>query len=224
MRIWPITDVGSGEVVSWQIGGFIDRAPMTVWIDGRGQPSDLARHTPSGYTTGEWRGATLVTTTTHIQDGYLTRNGIPISNRATLTMYLTRHGDLLTVFGVLQDPVYLSAPYVLSNSFVYDATAPVSDPPATCTPQEELPELNDGHIPSYLSAEANPSLMYETQQFAIPHQAALGGPETMLPEYAKKIATKYVAPAGYCKVACCGGLGDDLEFESKVLKCGFPPD
>lgn len=224
MRIWPSTDSATGEVVAWQIGGFIDRAPMTIWMDGRARPSALARSTPSGYTTGVWRGATLVTTTTHMQDGYLTRNGVPISNRATLTMYLTRHGDLLSVFGVLQDPVYLSAPYALSGSFVYDATATVADPPATCTPQEEVPALNDGHIPSYLSPQANPSLMRETQEFAIPHQAALGGPETMLPEYAKQIATQYVTPSGYCKIACCGGLGDDQEFELKVLKCGLPAD
>ena len=52
-----------------------------------------------------------MTTTTHIQDGSLYRNGVPNSDKEVFTMYITRHGDdELSITAVVQDPVYLTPP------------------------------------------------------------------------------------------------------------------
>src|SRR5579884_2808127 len=90
LEIWPTKRL-DGSVLAWNIGGSIDRAPMTVWIDGRPSPDPQAANTPTGFTTGHWQGDTLVTTTTHVQDGYLYRNGVPSSDREVFTMFITRH-------------------------------------------------------------------------------------------------------------------------------------
>ena len=50
------------------------RADRTIWMDGRPHPSKYAPHTWAGFTTGEWRGSTLVTTTTHLKWGWVRRN------------------------------------------------------------------------------------------------------------------------------------------------------
>ena len=52
LKIWSDTDPVKGGVISWTIGGWEDRAPMTIWMDGRPQPSKNAEHTRSGFTTG----------------------------------------------------------------------------------------------------------------------------------------------------------------------------
>ena len=44
-----------------------------------------------------------------------------------------------------------------------------------------------------------------TERYNIPLEAVLGGPETMYPEYRKKLKDKYVLPPP-CKQFCGGGL------------------
>ena len=45
------------------------------------------------------------------------------SDRATLTYRFTRHGELLTLTGILEDPVYLAEPYVLTEVLKLDPNA-----------------------------------------------------------------------------------------------------
>jgi len=76
-----------------------------------------ARATPTGPRTGELR-----TVTTQMRPGYLRRNGVPYSDQARLTEHwATIHepGDVvyLIVTTILEDPVYLAAPYVRSYQF-----------------------------------------------------------------------------------------------------------
>ena len=49
----------------------------------------------------------LTVTTTHLKEGYLRRNGLPRSDKATLVEHWIRHGDFLTVTAIVTDPVYL---------------------------------------------------------------------------------------------------------------------
>src|SRR5437016_7128065 len=86
-----------GTVISWTIGAWEDRAPLTIWMDGRPQPSTYAEHTRAGFTTGTWDGTTLVAYTTHIKAGFLRKTGPPNSDEATITWRFARHDDLLTV-------------------------------------------------------------------------------------------------------------------------------
>lgn len=228
-EIWPTKRL-DGSVLAWNIGGSIDRLPVTIWMDGRPHPSAQAAHTPGGFTTGHWQGDTLVTTTTHLQDGQLTRNGLPSSNREVFKMFITRHEDLLTITGVIDDPLYLSAPYVLSAVFSTGPSVEVGNFPAmhsTCTPAEEEASTSNesadnDKVPSYLTPPAG-SVMYATKTYGIPHDAALGGEQTMYPDYIETVQPRYRQPREYCTIDCCGSQHADgqliTDFNLKVLQC-----
>ena len=69
------------------------------------------------------RATTLVAYTTHIKAGALRRNGAPSSDEATMTTHFIRHGDILTVLEIIDDPIYLTEPELVSKSFQPDTTA-----------------------------------------------------------------------------------------------------
>jgi hypothetical protein len=224
VEIWPTKRL-DGSVLAWNIGGGIDRMPMTIWMDDRPPPGPQAANTPAGFTIGHWQGDTLVTTTTHIQDSYVYRNGVPSSDREVFTMFITRHDNLLTITGVVHDPVYLTAPYVLSAVFTFDPTTAAgsaSTVDATCTPEEEADSAIGDRVPSYLKPPAD-ILTYTTKLYGIPQEATLGGEQTMYPEFISRIARQYRRPQGYCTVDCCGSQGQDgrslITFNVKVLQC-----
>ena len=67
-------------------------------------------------------GSSLRVVTTNMRAGYLRKNGVPYSERATVTEHfdvapLPDGGQLLLVTSVVDDPVYLNAPYVVSPHF-----------------------------------------------------------------------------------------------------------
>src|SRR5437867_1612866 len=71
-----------------------------IYMDARPHPPAYAPHTWTGFSTGEWVGNTLKVTTTHLKDGYLRRGGPQTSDMYTMTEFLTRHGDILTIVQV----------------------------------------------------------------------------------------------------------------------------
>ncbi len=197
LKIWNETDPLTGKTVAWVIGAWETRGPMTIWMDGRPHPSKNAAHSQAGFTTGTWDGDVLTAYTTHMKTGYIRRNGGPISDQATITTHLIRHGDMLTVATMLEDPIYLTEPYFLSRTFVItQALANSGGPP--CIPGDE--GLEAERVPHYLP-EKNPFLDEMTKIYNIPREAALGGPETMYPEFRDKIKDKFVIPAR-CKRNC----------------------
>ena len=60
----------------------------------------------------------LKVTTTHLKEGWLRRNGLPRSDRATLVEYWIRNDDYLTLVTVVKDPVYLTEPLVRTSDWV----------------------------------------------------------------------------------------------------------
>ena len=197
----PITQ----KLVAWKIAGWIDRDGTTIWMDGRPHPSKYAPHTHGGFTTGTWDGDTLTAVTTHFKMGDIKRHTSFSSDRATLTYRFTRRGDLMTVTGILEDPVYLAEPYVLTEVFRLDpAASPL--PLTACEPIEELPHLheNPALVPHYLPGK-NPWVNELTENRNIPLDAVLGGPHTMYPEYRKTLKDKYTPPTN-CR-DCGGGRG-----------------
>jgi hypothetical protein len=65
---------------------------------------------------------TLEVVTTRMAPGYLRRNGVPYSERATLTEYFERVAgangvEYLVVLSVLEDPQYLARPVITSSNF-----------------------------------------------------------------------------------------------------------
>jgi hypothetical protein len=195
----PITQ----KLVAWKIAGWIDRDATTIWMDGRPRPSTYAPHSHGGFTLGEWEGEVLTAVTTHFKLGDMKRHRGMSSDQATLTYRFYRHGDILTLVGFLEDPVYLAEPFVLTESFRLDQVTTLF-PLTACEPIEELPSLheNPGLVPHYLPGK-NPFVNEMTQKRGIPLEAVLGGPETMYPEFRKKIKDKYVMPPP-CKQGCGG--------------------
>jgi hypothetical protein len=187
----PITQ----RLLGWKIAGWGDRDVTMIWMDGRPHPSKYAPHSHGGFTTGEWEGDTLTAFATHFKLGDIKRHRAFSSDQATLTYRFNRHGDILTVTGILEDPVYLAEPYVLTEVFRL-TTNPNNFPLTACEPIEELPRLheNPALVPHYLPGR-NPAQNEVTERYNIPLEAVFGGPDTMYPEYRKKLKDKYVAPA-----------------------------
>jgi hypothetical protein len=153
-------------------------------MDGRPHPSQYAEHTRAGFTTGHWEGNTLVARTTHMKAGFLKKIGVPSSDRAVMTTRYFRHGDFLTVLAVIDDPIYLVEPWILSKSFQLSAT-PISPigPPCVTTYEASVES-----VPHYIP-EKNPFVDEMTIKYRVPLEAVLGVPETLYPEYRKRMET-----------------------------------
>jgi hypothetical protein len=183
LKIGSETDPVKGNVISYSIGAWEDRPAITIWMDGRPHPSRYAEHTRAGFTTGAWEGNTLVTRTTHIKAGFLRKTGAPSSDEATMTARFYRHGDILTVLAIVEDPIYLAQPWLVSRSFQVSATplSPIGPPCVSAY------EGNTGETAPHYLPEKNPFVDEATEKYGIPRDAAVGKPETLYPEYRKKI-------------------------------------
>ncbi len=78
-------------------------------------------------------GGSLRVVTTNMRSGYLRKNGVPYSERATVTEHfdvapLPDGGALLLVTSIVEDPVYLNAPYVVSPHFKKEPDGSKWDP------------------------------------------------------------------------------------------------
>jgi hypothetical protein len=188
LKIWSDTDPLKGNVISYTIGAWEDRPPITIWMDGRPHPSKYAGHTRAGFTTGAWEGNTLVAYTTHLNAGFLRKTGAPSSDEATMTTRFYRHGDIMTVLAIVEDPIYLAEPFLVSRSFQMSAAllSPIG-PPCVTTYEAKTGETAPHYLP-----EKNPFVDEMTTKYGVPREAAVGTPETLYPEYRKKISP--VAP------------------------------
>lgn len=205
LKFWSEAEPVNGRIISWNLAGAIDKTPRTIWMDGRPHPPADAPHTFAGFSTGEWVGNTLVVTTTHMKASPMRRNGVPLSDRATQTEYIVKHGDIITLTAVVDDPAYLTEPQVISRSFQMDPTAQINTYPAPCTPAIEAPGLSDGAVPHYLQGE-NPFLTEMSRRYGLPQYATQGGAETLYPEFRKMLQKDYQRPAS-CGRYCCGWQG-----------------
>ena len=186
------------NVVSYTIGGTFRRADRTIYMDGQPHPREYAPHTWAGFTTGEWRGNTLVTTTTHMKWGWIRRNGVPASDQSTVTTFYTRIGDVLTITWIVHDPIYLTEPYIKSADFIVQPieTADFRVEPADrgsrnnlfnkCFNREEIARPDRHYVPHYLPGQ-NPFIGELAKKYGIPVEATLGGAATAYPEYRDKL-------------------------------------
>ena len=191
LRIWEERDPKSEALLA--IKNYIStyEQTRTIWMDGRPHPPEYAAHTWQGFSTGKWEGDMLTVTTTHIKQGWIRRNGLPESDRATLIEHFIRHGDYLTHISIVTDPVYLTEPLIKSQNFVLNPRVlPAQAWLWPCEPVVEVANrpLGDDHVdvPHYLPGQ-NPFVNEFATQFGIPLDATLGGAETMYPEYIVKL-------------------------------------
>ncbi|HEV8395623.1 MAG TPA: hypothetical protein VGQ37_15195 [Vicinamibacterales bacterium] len=75
-------------------------------------------------TSARWgsRSQSLEVVTTNLRDGYLRKNGVPYSDKTTLTEYFDRFSEpdgqeWFTVTTIVNDPVHLATPFVTTTDF-----------------------------------------------------------------------------------------------------------
>jgi hypothetical protein len=183
LRIASTVDPVSQEVISWDITVMWGVQQRNIYMDGRPHPSPNAQHTWQGFSTGEWEGDMLKVTTTHLKEGWIRRNGLPRSEKATLTEFFARHGDYLTLVTIVKDPVYLTEPLVRTSNWVVDPGFQLS--PFSCIPAVEIGRPR-GTTPHYLPG-TNPYLTEFAEKHGIPVDASRGGAGTMYPEYLPRL-------------------------------------
>jgi hypothetical protein len=192
LRIWEERDPQTQAVVA--IRHYISNYEQnrTIYMDGRAHPPDFAAHSWMGFSTGKWDGDILTVTTTHIKQGWHRRNGIPSSDRITLTEHFLRHGNLLTHVTIVSDPDYLTEPLIKSQEFIRSENITGagggigSNWLYPCEYVVEVTARSPGEVPSYMPGE-NPAVGDFARRVGIPLPAALGGAETMYPEYRQRL-------------------------------------
>jgi hypothetical protein len=195
MRLSTIVDDASQRATALVIyrAGVPGSTTRTIWLDGRDRPPEFAAHTWQGFSTGRWMGEVLVVETTHLKAGFIRRNGVPVSDRATVTEHLVRHGAYITVTRIVQDPVYLEEPSVASSSWIIDPTLRIAASPAGEI-VDEVPGQGRAFVPHFLPG-ANPVLREFAAKSGLPAAATRGGPETQYPEYQRTLKDLIAAQA-----------------------------
>jgi len=152
-------------------------------MDGRPHPPAYAPHSWTGFSTGEWVGNTLKVTTTHLKDGYLKRGGPQTTDMYTMTDYITRHGDILTIITVVDDPIYLDEPYVQSTTYVSDPTASVALETCNASSFAENGGTDRHHVPHFLPGQNTALTEWLKVEDWVPVEPTRGGVKTLYPEY-----------------------------------------
>ena len=134
-------------------------------------------------------GDVLVITTTHLKTGWIRRNGIPRSDLATVTEHWSRHDNMLDWMVFVDDPLYLSEPFVRTTDFVENKRQVIA--PYPCYPVVEI-DRPVGVVPSNLFGQ-NPSLDEFSTKFSIPFDATRGGAERCIRSSIDELKT--MAPA-----------------------------
>lgn len=183
LRIWKEVDKDSQQLIAYHTHISWQAPERTIWMDGRPHPPEYAAHTWQGFSTGKWEGDVLTVTTTHLKAGWIRRNGIPRSDRGTLTEHWIRHGDYLTLVSIVSDPAYLTEPFIRTTNWVLDPRQQIAPYPCEAVVEVDRPK---GSVPNHLPG-SNAFLAEFPKRHEIPEAAARGGAETMYPEYQAKM-------------------------------------
>src|SRR5687767_2301689 len=186
-RILKDLDPISRDILGYRVQ-FMRSLDRPIYVDGRPHPPAYAPHSWSGFSTGEWDGHTLKVTTTHLKDGYLKRGGPQTSDLLTMTEYITRRDDIMTIVQVVDDPIYLDEPYVLSITYSYDPNAGPSTENCTGSAFAENGGTDRHHVPHFLPGQNSGIGEFLKQESWIPFEAARGGVKTIYPEYRNVLA------------------------------------
>ena len=200
-RVWREIDTDTQRLIAFHMHWLAWDSERTIWMDGRPHPAETAPHTWQGFSTGVWEGNTLTITTTHLKANYLRRNGLPRSDQAVLTEHWTRHRDYLTIVTVIEDPVFLTEPFVRSDNWFLDPGQRLAI--FGCEYAAEVPKP-EGTVPHHLPG-TNPNLREFSEWYGLPFEATRGGAETLYPEYRSKLSG-YKPPATCERYCTCTGL------------------
>ena len=202
LRLWKEVDTETQRIVAWHTHISWQAPERTIWMDGRPHPPAWAPHTWQGFSTGEWVGDVLKVTTTHLKTGWIRRNGIPRSEQATLTEYLIKHEDHLTLVSIIDDPVYLTEPFIRSTDWVLDPRQQID--PYPCEAVVEVPRPK-GVVPHHLPGK-NPYLTEFADKHKLPLAAVKGGARTTYPEFRAAMVSAPVPTPNVAKAATHPGF------------------
>lgn len=190
IRIWEEYDKDTQNLVAIHLHHFAWGTERSIWMDGRPHPPDYALHTSMGFSTGKWEGDILTVTTTHLKEGWIRRNGVPRSDRAVVTEHFIRHGDALTWVTVIKDPAYLTETMIRSRDYIFNVATQIA--PYPCESVEEI-DRPKNKIPHHLPG-TNTFIKEYQQAHGIGAEGALGGAETLYPEYRPKAVAAQTTP------------------------------
>jgi len=182
IRIWEEIDKDTQRLVAIHLHHAAWGTERTIWMDGRPHPPDYALHTSMGFSTGKWDGDILTVNTTHLKEGWIRRDGVPRSDRATVAEHFIRHGDDLTWVTVIKDPAYLTETMIRSRDFTFGLGSQID--PYPCESVEETARTKNV-IPHHLPG-TNTFLKEYQENHGIGAEGAMGGAETLYPEYRPK--------------------------------------
>jgi hypothetical protein len=205
MRVWADYDPATQRIIAFHTHMGAYENHRTIYLDGRPHPPAYAAHTFQGFSTGVWEGNMLTITTTHLKPGYMRRNGVPRSAKATNVERWILHHGYLTIVNTLTDPAFLSEPLVRSQNWFLDPGQR-----AGLFPCEYLPEVPapPGTVPHYLPG-TNPYLREFADWYNLPFEATRGEAEALYPEYRSKLGT--YKPKDRCERFCnCTSFTDCL--------------
>jgi hypothetical protein len=112
------------------------------------------------------------------------------SPKATLTEFFVRHGTNLNWSVWVDDPAYLTEPFFRNRDYTRQDAFQVA--PYPCETVEEI-DRPMGVVPHYLPGN-NPFLKEYAERRRVPLEAAMGGAETMYPEYMHKMEALPLPP------------------------------
>jgi glyoxylase-like metal-dependent hydrolase (beta-lactamase superfamily II) len=181
-RILKEQDPLTREVRAYHVQ-FMRSLDRPIFMDGRPHPPAYAPHSWTGFSTGQWVGNTLKVTTTHLKDGYLKRGGPQTSDMYSMTEFITRHGDILTIVTVIDDPIYMVEPYVHSTTYTIDLTASVAQETCNASSFAENGGTNRHWVPHFLPGQNTAVTEWLKKEDWVPLEAARGGVKTLYPEY-----------------------------------------
>jgi glyoxylase-like metal-dependent hydrolase (beta-lactamase superfamily II) len=197
IRIRRELDPVTQQTIGYELFGTFGQATRMLWLDGRPHPPAYAAHTWAGFSTAQWDGDALSVFTTHLKVGWLQRNGVAHSDQATMTERFIRHGNVLTVVSIVDDPIYLEEPFVRTTNWVLNPGMEIRRTQFDVV--DEVAGRQKGDVPHYLPG--SPGALQKLKEFAahvgIPPAAARGGAATTYPEYQRTMKTSApTAPAG----------------------------
>ena len=204
LRVWRELDAADQQLVAFHTYMSAWGSYRTIWMDGRPHPDEYAEHTFQGFSTGVWEGNMLTITTSHLKTNYYRRNGVPSSDKRTVTEHWTRHGEFLTAVTVADDPVYLTEPLVHSQNWYADPGQQM--PTFYCETAPEVLGPRPNAVPNHLPGK-NPFLTEVADWYGLPLEATRGGAATMYPDYLVKMSKPHATPPAHCERFClCGNL------------------
>jgi hypothetical protein len=194
LRIWEEKDPKTQDLIAIKHYTSTFEQTRTIWMDGRPHPGPNAPHTWMGFSTGRYDGDMLIVETTHLKKGWVRRNGLPMSDRARMTEYMVRNGEVMTHIVVLIDPVYLTEPLIKSQEFVRSARElPSGTWLWVCDPVLEIATREEGDVPAYLPGE-HPFKDEYARRHQLPEVGVRGGAETMYPEFQEVMKKSKIPP------------------------------